>query len=737
MGDANPHTAVAAAAATATATAATNENAVDDVHKISRLSSVVPNGVIIKASQVAMDSPYKSPRLRTYEIEVRNLYYKIIKRTDRSGCFPGARFFQRHHHHHHHHRRHHHHQARYILRNVSCVARPGEILAVAGPSGAGKSTLLEVLAGRIHPSHGPSSSVSTVSPKNSSILVNNQPIDFEHFRRVSGYVMQHDALFPLLTVHETLLFSAQLRLPSSLPKAEKAARVEALMGELGLLHVAGSRIGNENVRGVSGGERRRVSIGVDVIHDPAVLLLDEPTSGLDSAGALQVIGMLNNMAESHGRTIILSIHQPGFRILQLIHNILLLANGAVIHHGSIGLLATRLQEAGHRIPQQVNVLEYAIDTIDLFEAEKSGIIGSTTLGTTRSKVGLQGSLQDLFLMSGQLNGDHDPAAAASAAAAAAAAAGDGGDVEMALDEVTSEVSDVNSPGPEETHLDYANSRFQEIMVLSNRFSKNIIRTRQLFAARTLQAAVAGLGLGSIFLRLSHNKGGIQERYGFFAFTLTFLLSSTTEALPLYLQEKQILMRETSRGAYRVSSYVISNTLVFLPFLLVCSLLYSAPTYWLVGLNPCISSYLFFVLVVWLIVVMANSFVAFFSALVPNFIMGYSLISGSIGAFFLFSGYFIAKDSIPEYWIFMHYISLFKYPLDALLINEYSSPPNKSSCYGEMVAGKCTLSGRDVLVQAALENDSKWLDVGVMIGFAIAYRCLCCLVLGLKTRQKKQ
>ncbi|EFJ28437.1 ATP-binding cassette transporter [Selaginella moellendorffii] len=611
-----------------------------------------------------MDSPYKSPRLRTYEIEVRNLYYKIIKRTDRSGCFPGARFFQRHHHHHHHHRRHHHHQARYILRNVSCVARPGEILAVAGPSGAGKSTLLEVLAGRIHPSHGPSS----------SILVNNQPIDFEHFRRVSGYVMQHDALFPLLTVHETLLFSAQLRLPSSLPKAEKAARVEALMGELGLLHVAGSRIGNENVRGVSGGERRRVSIGVDVIHDPAVLLLDEPTSGLDSAGALQVIGMLNNMAESHGRTIILSIHQPGFRILQLIHNILLLANGAVIHHGSIGLLATRLQEAGHRIPQQVNVLEYAIDTIDLFEAEKSGIIGSTTLGTTRSK---------------------------------------------------------------ETHLDYANSRFQEIMVLSNRFSKNIIRTRQLFAARTLQAAVAGLGLGSIFLRLSHNKGGIQERYGFFAFTLTFLLSSTTEALPLYLQEKQILMRETSRGAYRVSSYVISNTLVFLPFLLVCSLLYSAPTYWLVGLNPCISSYLFFVLVVWLIVVMANSFVAFFSALVPNFIMGYSLISGSIGAFFLFSGYFIAKDSIPEYWIFMHYISLFKYPLDALLINEYSSPPNKSSCYGEMVAGKCTLSGRDVLVQAALENDSKWLDVGVMIGFAIAYRCLCCLVLGLKTRQKKQ
>ncbi|EFJ20457.1 hypothetical protein SELMODRAFT_109153 [Selaginella moellendorffii] len=611
-----------------------------------------------------MDSPYKSPRLRTYEIEVRNLYYKIIKRTDRSGCFPGARFFQRHHHHHHHHRRHHHHQARYILRNVSCVARPGEILAVAGPSGAGKSTLLEVLAGRIHPSHGPSS----------SILVNNQPIDFEHFRRVSGYVMQHDALFPLLTVHETLLFSAQLRLPSSLPKAEKAARVEALMGELGLLHVAGSRIGSENVRGVSGGERRRVSIGVDVIHDPAVLLLDEPTSGLDSAGALQVIGMLNNMAESHGRTIILSIHQPGFRILQLIHNILLLANGAVIHHGSIGLLATRLQEAGHRIPQQVNVLEYAIDTIDLFEAEKSGIIGSTTLGTTRSK---------------------------------------------------------------EMHLDYANSRFQEIMVLSNRFSKNIIRTRQLFAARTLQAAVAGLGLGSIFLRLSHNKGGIQERYGFFAFTLTFLLSSTTEALPLYLQEKQILMRETSRGAYRVSSYVISNTLVFLPFLLVCSLLYSAPTYWLVGLNPCISSYLFFVLVVWLIVVMANSFVAFFSALVPNFIMGYSLISGSIGAFFLFSGYFIAKDSIPEYWIFMHYISLFKYPLDALLINEYSSPPNKSSCYGEVVAGKCTLSGRDVLVQAALENDSKWLDVGVMIGFAIAYRCLCCLVLGLKTRQKKQ
>ncbi|KAL6134135.1 hypothetical protein ACLB2K_066368 [Fragaria x ananassa] len=156
----------------------------------------------------------------------------------------------------------------YILKNVDFEARPVEITAIAGPSGAGKTTLLEIVAGMV--------------PLNSTtgqVIVNNKPMNPQHFRRVSGYVKQEETLFPLLSVEETLMYSARLRYHSRREKA--MARVTELIRELGLEHVANVRIGSESNRGISGGEKRRVSIGVDLVHDPSVLLLDEPTSGLD------------------------------------------------------------------------------------------------------------------------------------------------------------------------------------------------------------------------------------------------------------------------------------------------------------------------------------------------------------------------------------------------------------------------------------------------------------------------
>ncbi len=342
----------------------------------------------VKASQIAVGSPSPSPsRNKSYELEVRDLSYKIVKLEGTpKGMLESvkaeiAQYRSK--------------PTHYVLKHVTCTARPGEILAIAGPSGAGKSTLLEVLAGRIQPS----------SPS-SSILVNGLPMDMQRFRRISGYVMQDDALFPMLTVRETLLYSARLRLPSSVPTKEKILRVEALMTELGLSHVANTRIGNESVRGVSGGERRRVSIGVDVIHDPAVLILDEPTSGLDSTAALHVVAMLRKMAVSHNRTIILSIHQPGYQILQLIHAVLLIAHGSVVHDGPLDLLSSRLAAAGHLVPPQVNVLEYAIDAVDSLNSDQSGILLTNGNGKENNAVPNL-TLQDLFQL--DPSSTHDPA----------------------------------------------------------------------------------------------------------------------------------------------------------------------------------------------------------------------------------------------------------------------------------------------------------------------------------------
>ncbi|KAI5582627.1 hypothetical protein POPTR_007G104801v4 [Populus trichocarpa] len=579
--------------------------------------------------------------------------------------------------------------ARHVLKDVYCKAKPWEILAIVGPSGAGKSSLLEVLAGKLTPQSG-------------SIFVNQNPINKAQFKKASGYVTQKDTLFPLLTVEETLMFSAKLRL--RLPQDQLSSEVKFLMHELGLDHVAMTRVGDDRVRGISGGERRRVSIGVDVIHDPEVLILDEPTSGLDSTSALQIIDMLKLMAETRGRTIILSIHQPGFRIVKLFNSVLLMANGSVLHHGTVDQLGVNLRTMGMQLPLHANVVEFALESIDTVQQQRKvlqqetqpQLLSSSTTKSRQKKVEVGESrsgkftLQQLFQQS------------------------------KVVDE---ESIDFGFDFP----LGFANSRLQETLILTHRFSKNIFRTKELFACRTIQMLISGLVLGSIFYNLKDDLTGAEERVGLFAFILTFLLSCTTEALPIFLQEREILMKETSCGSYRVSSYAIANGLVYLPFLLILAILFTIPLYWLVGLNPNFMAFMHFLLLIWLILYTANSVVVCFSALVPNFIVGNSVISGVMGSFFLFSGYFISKHGMPNYWIFMHYISLFKYPFEGFLINEFS---NSGKCL-EYMFGKCMVSAEDLLREEGYGEDGKWRNVVIMVCFILVYRFISYVILRLR------
>ncbi|KAH6765464.1 ABC-2 type transporter family protein [Perilla frutescens var. hirtella] len=583
--------------------------------------------------------------------------------------------------------------ARHVLKDVNLTAKPSEILAIVGPSGAGKSSLLEILAGKL-------------TPQSASIFVNRKPLDRARFKKLTGYVTQRDTLFPLLTVEETLRFGARLRL--KLPEPELSSRVKSLMQELGLSHVAGARVGDDRVRGISGGERRRVSIGLEVIHEPKVLILDEPTSGLDSTSAHQIIDMLNVMAEMRGRTIILSIHQPGFRIVKLFSSIMLMADGAVLHHGSVELLSVNLMLMGLTPPLHVNVVEFAIESIEAIQqqqhstaAEVEVEVGEKQETAAFNKIEELGlskngrfTLQQLFQQS------------------------------KVVDEESINIDAVDFINPN----GFANSRFQETMILTHRFSKNIYRTKELFACRTISMLLSGIVLGSIFYQLNDDLVGSGERVGLFAFILTFLLSSTTEALPIFLQEREILMKETSSGSYRVSSYAIANGLVYLPFLLILAILFAVPLYFLVGLNQDFMAFAHFLVLIWLILYTANSVVVCCSALVPNFIVGNSVISAVMGSFFLFSGYFISEKGIPRYWIFMHYISLFKYPFEGFLINEFAG---SDKCL-EYLFGACVVRGEDVLREEGYGDEgSRWRNYVIMVCFILVYRFVAYLILRCK------
>ncbi|KAF8020361.1 hypothetical protein BT93_G0918 [Corymbia citriodora subsp. variegata] len=558
----------------------------------------------------------------------------------------------------------------YILHNISLVAYPSQILAVVGPSGAGKSTLLDILAARVTPTGG-------------TLLLNSSPINPSTFRKLSAYVPQHDACLPLLTVYETFIFAARLLIPD---KSQLLTVVASLLTELGLSHLAETRLGNA----LSGGERRRVSIGLSLLHDPAVLLLDEPTSGLDSTSAFNVMQILKKIAVLRHRTVILSIHQPNFKILSTIDRILLLSKGSVVHHGTLCELQSFLLSIGFTVPPQLNALEYAMEILNrLQENNKPQTLSQSPPSLSPS-----------------------PA----------------------------HCSEINAPSDHHHHkiskIRYKSSRLDEILILYNRSWKIIYRTRQLLLTNTIEALLVGLVLGTIYINIGFDKEGIEKRFGLFAFTLTFLLSTTTEALPVFINERPILLQETSSGVYRLSSYLIANTFVFLPYLLAVAIIYSASMYFLVGLCASWQAFAYFVLVIWIINLMANSFVLFLSSIAPNYIAGTSLVTAFLGAFFLFSGYFISKQSIPKYWLFMYFFSMYKYALDALLINEYSCLVSRCLIWYEENK-TCMVTGRDVLQKRGLHEGERWTNIYILSGFFVFYRVLWLLVLMRRVSRSKK
>lgn len=299
-----------------------------------------------------------------------------------------------------------------LLHSITGYARKGQITAVMGPSGAGKSTFLDGLAGRIA-----SGSLKGM------VSLDGVEVSPSLIKRTSAYIMQDDRLFPMLTVYETLMFAADFRL-GSISREDKIQRVERLIEQLGLtvsssinlfqerngtissielrcpifFLLQSSRntyIGDEGTRGVSGGERRRVSIGVDIIHGPSLLFLDEPTSGLDSTSAHSVIEKVHDIACS-GSTVILTIHQPSSRIQLLLDHLIILARGQLMYQGSPKDVTLHLERMGRKVPTGENSIEYFIDVIQEYDQTEIGVEALAEFALTGMKPPMLGE-EDMLL----------------------------------------------------------------------------------------------------------------------------------------------------------------------------------------------------------------------------------------------------------------------------------------------------------------------------------------------------
>ena len=235
-----------------------------------------------------------------------------------------------------------------VLKGISGVIFPGELLVILGPSGCGKTTLLAALGGRLN--H---------SITRGSITYNGKPLS-KSVKQNLGFVSQQDVFYPHLSVSETLIFSALLRLPNSVSKEEKILKAQAIMNELDLTHCKDTIMGGPLLRGVSGGEWKRVSIGQQLLTNPSLLLVDEPTSGLDSTTARRIVLTLCELAKD-GRTVIMTIHQPSSKLFYMFQKILLLSDGRSLYFGKGENVMNYFSSIGYTPSVAMNPTDFLLD----------------------------------------------------------------------------------------------------------------------------------------------------------------------------------------------------------------------------------------------------------------------------------------------------------------------------------------------------------------------------------------
>ncbi|XP_068750941.1 broad substrate specificity ATP-binding cassette transporter ABCG2-like [Montipora capricornis] len=475
---------------------------------------------------------------------------------------------------------------RQIIKNLSGLVQPG-LNAILGPTGSGKTTLLDILAGRKDREH-----LSGV------VLVNGQKQP-ENFKCITGYIFQDDVVMGTLTVRENLHFSASLRLSRKLSKRERSKRVEETLSDLGLFHVAESKVGNEFIRGISGGERKRTNIGMELILAPSILFLDEPTTGLDAATAVSVVQLLQGLGH-RGKTVIVSIHQPRYSIFKTFDTISLLSNGEFVYQGPANQAMKYFEDIGFVCEPHNNPADFFMDVINECDAahrlSNSSETTVVSMGEGHSST-KPPNLPEIFRKSQFAKIVQDS-------------------TKPILEEFSaSQGSVVVSEGDKIT---YATSFCSQLVTVSGRAAKNILRNPQTSIvqvsaswwysrSKTLENLSGQVTICFArrcdLLRMWREmfKGFEKEaELMFFYFTLLFssfftfrvgvfffLVMNTVfvnlSAVELFIKERPTFIHESASGYYRISVYFLAKIFCdLIPIRLLPASIFSVIVYFMTG-----------------------------------------------------------------------------------------------------------------------------------------------------------
>ncbi|KAL5698896.1 ATP-binding cassette sub- G member 1 [Ranunculus cassubicifolius] len=565
--------------------------------------------------------------------------------------------------------------SRPILQGLTGYAQPGEVLAIMGPSGCGKSTLLDTLAGRLHSN----------TTQTGQILVNSrrQRLAFG----TSAYVTQEDTLMSTLTVREAVHYSALLLLPDSLSASEKRNRADMIIKEMGLQDAMNTRIGGWGHKGISGGQKRRVSVCIELLIRPKLLFLDEPTSGLDSAASYHVMKRIVSLARQDGRTVIASIHQPSTEVFQLFQNLCLLSTGKTVYFGPASAANEYFSLNGFPCPPMMNPSDHYLRTINKdFDQDIEQGSGNTI--TTEE------AINTLVMAYKSSN---------------------------VCQNVGEQIAKLHKMEWGALEKGVQASFISQSLVLTRRSFVNMCRDPGYYWLRFAIYIILCLCVGTIFYDVGSSYGSIQARGSMLMFVSTLLTFMAIGGFPSFVEDMKIFGHERMNGHYGVSSFVIGNTVSSIPYLFLITLVPAAIAYYLVGLQREIDRFVYFSLVIFVCTMLVESLMMIVASVVPYFLMGIITGAGIQGFMMLNGGFFRLPNDLPKpLWKYpMYYIAFHKYANEGLYKNEYlglTFPSNQPG--GDPISGEYIL--RNIW---QMQMYSKWVDLIVLLGMVVLYRLI--------------
>ncbi|KAL6199709.1 hypothetical protein ACLB2K_029492 [Fragaria x ananassa] len=588
---------------------------------------------------------------------------------------------------------------RRLLDGLTGFAEPGRIMAIMGPSGSGKSTLLDALAGRL--------SRNVVMTGNVHLNGKKRRLDYG----VAAYVTQENVLLGTLTVRETITYSAHLRLPTSLTKQEVNDIVDATITDMGLQDCSHRLIGNWHLRGISGGEKKRLSIALEILTKPRLLFLDEPTSGLDSAAAFFVVQILRYIAQD-GRTVISSIHQPSSEVFALFDDLVLLSGGQTVYSGQANKAVEFFAKAGVPCPSRRNPSDHFLRYINS-DFDKATMNSSHNIREVpnASEPLMNIATAEIKAMLVEKYSRSEYATS----------------TRIRIREILS----MEGLGVEKRSGSQA-KWWKQLSILTRRSFLNMSRDMGYYWVRIVIYILLSLCVGTIFYDLGTNYTSIFARGACAGFVSGFMTFMSIGGFPSFLEEMKVFHRERHNGHYGVAVFTLSNFLSSFPFLALMSTASATITYFMVEKDTHFSEYAFMCLDLLSAIAAVESAMMIIASLVPNYLMGVIIGAGYLGIMMMTAGFFRFLPDLPK--------PVWRYPVSYLNYAAWALQGEfKNGLIGREFDSRTPngpkLKGEDILTTllGIQPDQSKWWDLAAVIAIVVSFRFTFFIILKIKER----